>query len=111
MFQFNTLFLQRFGWTHNMWNYVSYIYVSSDRVFGILQEDDKVYFLKSIELQQQIEEYKYLSLPSILSSKENIEEKIEIKSNAEMVSLIKKHDACKKDYQRHFKLSSILNNK
>lgn len=92
-----------------MWNYVSYIYVSSDRVFGILQEDDKVYFLKSIE--KPIEEYKYLSLPSILSLKENIEEKIEIKSNAEMVSLIKKHDACKKDYQRHFKLSSILNNK
>ncbi len=109
MFQFNTLFLQKFGWTHNMWSYVSYIYVSSDRVFGILQEDDKVYFLKSIE--KPIEEYKYLSLPSILSSKENIEEKIEIKSNAEMVSLIKKHDACKKDYQRHFKLSSILNNK
>ena len=109
MFQFNTLFLQKFGWTHNMWNYVSYIYVSSDRVFGILQEDDKVYFLKSIE--KPIEEYKYLFLPSILSSKENIEEKIEIKSNAEMVSIIKKHDACKKDYQRHFKLSSILNNK
>lgn len=109
MFQFNTLFLQKFGWTHNMWNHVSYIYVSSDRVFGILQEDDKVYFLKSIE--KPIEEYKYLSLHSILSLKENIEEKIEIKSNAEMVSLIKKHDACKKDYQRHFKLSSILNNK
>ena len=92
-----------------IWNYVEYIYVSSDRVFGILQEDDKVYFLKSIE--KPIEKYKYLSLPSILSSKENIEEKIEIKSNAEMVNLIKKHDACKKDYQRHFKLSSILNNK
>jgi len=108
MFQYNTLFLQKFGWIHNRWNHVSYIYVSSDRIFGILQEDDKVYFLKSIEKPI---EYKYLSLPSILLSKENIEEKIEIKSNAEMVSLIKKHDACKKDYQRHFKLSSILNNK
>lgn len=107
MFQFNTLFLQKFGWTHNMWNYVSYVYVSSDRVFGILQEDDKVYFLKSIENPGDGSRYHY----SILSSKENIEEKIEIKSNAEMVSLIKKHDACKKDYQRHFKLSSILNNK
>ena len=109
MFQVNTLFLQKFGWNYSMWNKITYIYVTSNRIFGILEEGDKVYFLRSIE--NEVKQYKYLSLHSILTDPSNVEDKIEITSNAELVKIIKEYDACSKDYQRHFKLSSILNNK
>ena len=76
MFQVNTLFLQKFGWNYSMWNKITYIYVTSNRIFGILEEDDKVYFLRSIE--NEVKQYKYLSLHSILTDPSNVEDKIEI---------------------------------
>ena len=112
MFQINSLFLQKFGWTMNIWDKeIPYTFIVSNRIYGILYEDDKVYFVKSFDTDN-IESYRlnhYYGTSSTL--KQNIEEKVEIKSNAEMVIEIKKNEACVKEYQRHFKLSSILNNK
>jgi hypothetical protein len=104
MFQINSLFLQKFGWTMNVWaKEIPYTFVSSDRIYGILYEDNKVYFIKSTN-----NNYSKNYFGTSTSLKQNIEEKVEIISNSEMVNLIKKNEACVKDYQRHFKLSSIL---
>jgi hypothetical protein len=108
MFQINSLFLQKFGWTMNMWSKDIPYTFTSNRIYGILYEDDKVYFVKSFDTNE-IKGYKlnnYYGTSSTL--RQNIEEKVEIKSNVEMVIEIKKNDACIKEYQRHFKLSSIL---
>lgn len=110
MFQINSLFLHKFGWKSNVWDKnIPYTFVS-DRTYGILYEDDKTYFIKSFEnVEDRSYSGSYFYYTNILRN--NIEEKIEIKSNAEMIKEIKKNDACTKEYQRHFKLSSILNNK
>lgn len=118
MFQINSLFLQKFGWTMNMWDKeIPYTFISSNRIYGILYEDNKVYFIKSTNTEN-IDNYgksyfgrqKQVLFRTSTSLKQNIEEKVEIISNGEMVNEIKKNEACVKDYQRHFKLSSILNN-
>lgn len=110
MFQINSLFLQKFGWTMNVWaKEIPYTFVSSDRIYGILYEDNKVYFIKSTNTEN-IDNYGKSYFGISTSLKQNIEEKVEIISNGEMVNVIKKNEACVKDYQRNFKLSSILNN-
>lgn len=110
MFQINSLFLQKFGWTMNVWDKeIPYLFISSNRIYGILYEDNKVYFIKSTNTEN-IDKYSKSYFGTSTSLKQNIEEKIEIISNGEMVNVIKKNEACVKDYQRHFKLSSILNN-
>lgn len=50
----------------------------------------------------------FYSISSYLKNVGNIEEKIEIKSNREMLNQIKKNDVYVLKYQRYFKLSSIL---
>lgn len=108
MFQINSLFLQKFGWTMNVWaKEIPYTFVSSNRIYGILYEDNKVYFIKSTNTEN-IDNYGKSYFGISTSLKQNIEEKVEIISNGEMVNLIKKNEACIKEYQRHFKLSSIL---
>ena len=108
MFQINSLFLQKFGWTMNMRDKeIPYTFISSNRIYGILYEDNKVYFIKSTNnTYLHVHNKSYYGISTTL--KQNIEEKVEIISNGEMVNEIKKNEACVKDYQRHFKLSSIL---
>jgi hypothetical protein len=92
----------------NVWaKEIPYTFIGSNRIYGILYEDNKVYFIKSTNTEN-IDNYGKSYFGISTSLKQNIEEKLEIKSNAEMVIEIKKNDACIKEYQRHFKLSSIL---
>ncbi len=98
-----------------------WVFHAPDRIYSILYENDKIYFIKSKEtFNLDKKGYpnraslrvlgSFYNVSSYLKQIENIEDKIEIKSNAEMINCIKKNKACIKDYQRHFKLFSILNN-
>ena len=92
-----------------------WVFHAPDRIYSILYENDRIYFIKSkgtFDLDKKgypNRSSSFYNVSSHLKKVENIEEKIEIKSNAEMINCIKKNDACVKEYQRHFKLSSILN--
>jgi hypothetical protein len=116
MFEVNTIFLYKFGWVMTHWaKEYPWVFHAPDRIYSILYENDKVYFIKSkgtFDLDKKgypNRTSSFYNVSSHLKKEENIEEKIEIKSNVEMVNCIKKNDACIKEYQRHFKLSSILN--
>ena len=116
MFEINTIFLYKFGWVVNHWaKEYPWAFHAPDRIYSILFENDKIYFIKSKETFNLDKSYSnryssFYNVSSFLKNDENVEDKIEIKSNMEMISCIKKNEACVKDYQRHFKLSSILNN-
>lgn len=120
MFEVNTIFLYKFGWVMNHWcKEYRWSFHAPDRIYSILYENDKIYFIKSkgtFNKKLVLLNYKALTrassfynVSSFLKKEENVESKIEIKSNIEMISHIKKNDACVLEYQRHFKLSSILN--
>lgn len=116
MFEINTIFLYKFGWVINHWaKEYPWVFHGTDRIYSILYENDKIYFIKSkgtFDLDKKgypNRSSSFYNASSHLKKEENIEEKIEIKSNIEMLNCIKKNDACVLEYQRHFKLSSILN--
>ena len=116
MFEINTIFLYKFGWVINHWaKEYPWVFHGTDRIYSILYENDKIYFIKSkgtFDLDKKgypNRSSSFYNVSSHLKKEENIEEKIEIKSNIEMLNCIKKNDACVLEYQRHFKLSSILN--
>ena len=118
MFEINTIFLYKFGWVMNHWaKKYQWVFHAPDRIYSILYEDDKIYFIKSkgtFNLDKKgypNRASSFYNVSSYLKQIENIEDKIEIKSNMEMISCIKNNKACIKDYQRHFKLFSILKNK
>ena len=114
MFEINTIFLYKFGWVMNHWcKEYRWSFHASDRIYSILYQNDKIYFIKSKGTFDK-KDYptrvsSFYNVSSFLKKEENVESKIEIKSNAEMINHIKKNDACVLEYQRHFKLSSILN--
>jgi hypothetical protein len=107
MFEINTLFLYKFGWVMNHWSEeYPWVFHAPDRIYSILYENDKIYFIKSKGYPNRTSSF--YNVASYIKDDKNTEEKIEIKSNIELINYIKKNDACVKDYQRHFKLSSIL---
>ena len=116
MFEINTIFLYKFGWVINHWcKEYPWVFHAPDRIYSILYENDKIYFIKSkgtFDLDKKgypNRSSSFYNVSSHLKKEENVESKIEIKSNIEMIDHIKKNDACVLEYQRHFKLSSILN--
>jgi hypothetical protein len=115
MFEINTIFLYKFGWVINHWcKEYRWVFNAPDRIYSILYENEKIYFVKSKETFELDKSYSnrnssFYNVSSFLKKEENVESKIEIKSNVEMLNCIRKNDACVLEYQRHFKLSSILN--
>jgi hypothetical protein len=112
MFQVNTLLLNKFGWKNNPYGYDNklkkgyhYTFTSNDTIFGIAEEDNEVYFVISKKHDYKKYPIQY-NFRAILDKSKN---RILIKSNIELFGLIKQYDACNKDYQRHFRISSILN--
>ena len=114
MFEINTIFLYKFGWVINHWSKIyPWLFHSPERIYSILYENDKIYFIKSKCFDTDRKSYpnrnsNFYDVSSYLVYDKNIEEKIEVKSNIELLNCIKKNNACVKEYQRHFKLSNIL---
>lgn len=89
-----------------------WVFHSENRIYSILYENEKIYFIKSKITNLGKKNYQnrsnFYNVSSYFKNDKTIEEKIEVKSNAEMINCIKKNDACILEYQRHFKLSRIL---
>ena len=48
MFEINTIFLYKFGWVINHWaKEYPWVFHGTDRIYSILYENDKIYFIKS----------------------------------------------------------------
>ena len=117
MFQLNKMFISKMGWstyTSSMWrppisiknvldteNIIYYIQpVSSEKTFLISEFSDK---------QNKIKQYKFIIVNNNQSQIDILGSiQIEIKSNLDLMRLVRDFEACSEQYKRHFKLNKIL---
>ena len=122
MFQLNLMILRKMGWSEyreGFWRpTISFKNVNlsgSDQSIKVIYyiqplNSEKTFIITQfLDKQKSIVEYKFIIANSnkpevdILNSIQ-----IEIKSNVELMTLIKDFEACNEEYKRYFKLNKIL---
>ena len=122
MFQINSMLLRKMGWSEyqeGFWrSTISFKNVTLSEsnqslkvVYYIQPKNSKKTFIitEFSDKQNSFVEYKFViadgNKPEVdfLNSKQ-----IDIKSNVELMRLIKDFEACNESYQRHFKLNKLL---
>ena len=122
MFQLNKMFIRKMGWLEYQQGYwktsisiknlslkgenqsLNIIYtiqpVNSEKTFLITEFSDK---------QKAFIEYKFVIVNSNKLEIDFLDSiQMDIKSNIDLMRLIKDFEACKEEYKRHFKLNKLL---
>jgi len=116
MFELNKMLIRKIGWSEytNSWrppisiknvpdgyNAIYYIQpIKSEKTFIITEVSDK---------QKLFIEYKFVIVNSNKPEVDFLNSlQVEIKSNVELMKLVRDLEACNEEYKRHFKLNRIL---
>ena len=118
MFELNRIFIRKIGWSEYQEGYwrptISIKNLSNQpaKVLYFIQpiNSEKTFLITELSNKQKaFVEYKFVIANSNKSEIDFLDSiQIDIKSNVELMKLIKDFEACNEEYKRHFKLNKIL---
>lgn len=120
MFELNRMFIRKMGWTEYSEFWKQSITFKNVTIFENNQSLEVMYYIQPhnskktfvitrfSDKQKAFTEYKFV----ITDKKSEIDMldsiQIEIKSNMDLMRLVKDFEACNEEYKRHFKLNKLL---
>ena len=117
MFEINKMFICKIGWSE----YTGSLWRPPISIKNILDTENVIYYIQplnsektfliseSSNKQNKFKQYKLIIAKTNKSEVDLLDSiQIQIKSNLDLMRLIRDFEACNEEYKRHFKLNKIL---